>query len=204
MSEPFPRPPQVVAAVFEDLTRVAMLTGMLGGRNDDENDLVQGELDQYGDRDLLPRPWDPPTCPPSVRGPLWKWLDDVAAWLNGDYAWGTDRCVPTCWPAHPTWYTSSRSWPACAGRPARPSPRTRSRSGTLGAALVRRQDARPAWPERVPTRQAHPLARSNPLPGLRQRTSARRAAGDLRPRHHRWPAHRHLTTVPAGDNGAAS
>ena len=26
----------------------------------------------------LPRPWDPPSCPPTLRSKLWLWLDEVA------------------------------------------------------------------------------------------------------------------------------
>lgn len=98
IAEPFPQPPQVVVRVFEDLARVQVLTGSLGGR---DSAIIEAELEQFGDLDLLPRPWDPPTCPPGVRGPLWRWLDDVAAWVNRGYAWKIDRVIPPCWPQHP-------------------------------------------------------------------------------------------------------
>lgn len=97
ITEPFPRAPLEVIQMLDDLARAQMLTARLGGTDP----TVQAELDQFGDVDLLPRPWDPPTCPPAIRTVLWEWLDDVAAWLNGDYAWHVDRVLPPCWPAHP-------------------------------------------------------------------------------------------------------
>ena len=51
--------------------------------------------------DLLPRPWDPPTCPPTLLGELWVWLDEVVAWLNREYSWQPETMIPACWPAHP-------------------------------------------------------------------------------------------------------
>ncbi|MGB8385121.1 MAG: hypothetical protein WCG47_28425, partial [Dermatophilaceae bacterium] len=54
-----------------------------------------------GPINLLERPWDPPTCRPATRTHLWAWLDDVAAWINHEYAWGVDRLIPPCWPQHP-------------------------------------------------------------------------------------------------------
>ena len=49
----------------------------------------------------LPRPWDPPSCPPTLRSKLWLWLDEVAGWINHEYTWQFDRMIPGCWPAHP-------------------------------------------------------------------------------------------------------
>jgi hypothetical protein len=49
----------------------------------------------------LPRPWDPPSCPPTLRLRLWVWLDRVAGWINHEYTWQFDRMIPGCWPAHP-------------------------------------------------------------------------------------------------------
>ena len=48
----------------------------------------------------LPRPWDPPSCPPALRGQVWAWLDQVAGWINHEYIWMPDRFIPSCWPAH--------------------------------------------------------------------------------------------------------
>ena len=67
-------------------------------------------LAQYGTPDQkralgkpsgLPRPWDPPSCPPALRTAVWTWLDEVAGWINHEYVWVPDRFIPSCWPAHP-------------------------------------------------------------------------------------------------------
>ena len=49
----------------------------------------------------MPRPWDPPTCPPSLQESLWRWLDEVAAWINEEHTWRVDRLIPICWKEHP-------------------------------------------------------------------------------------------------------
>ena len=49
----------------------------------------------------LPRPWDPPSCPATLRSRVWVWLDRVSAWINHEYSWQFDRMIPSCWPAHP-------------------------------------------------------------------------------------------------------
>ncbi|WP_297776612.1 hypothetical protein [Mycobacterium sp.] len=49
----------------------------------------------------LPRPWDPPTCPATLQQQLWRWLDDVAAWINEEHTWRVDRLIPICWIQHP-------------------------------------------------------------------------------------------------------
>ena len=84
---PFPPPPPVVA---EALTALAIL------RSGDEDAIAD-----LGDTTDLPRPWDPTTCPPEVRDHLWHWLDDVATWINHEYAWRPAQMIPPCWPAHP-------------------------------------------------------------------------------------------------------
>ncbi len=56
---------------------------------------------ELGDIHDLPRPWDPASCPPLIRQQLWLWCDDVAAWLNRDYAWRPVNLIPACWPRHP-------------------------------------------------------------------------------------------------------
>jgi hypothetical protein len=84
----FPDPPPLVREAFTQL-----MTARVG--LDDQQGLV-------GDPDRLPRPWDPPTCPPTLRREVWTWLDDVAAWINREYAWQPERSsIPACWPAHP-------------------------------------------------------------------------------------------------------
>ena len=54
-----------------------------------------------GTLSALPRPWDPPSCPPALRAQVWAWLDQVAGWINHEYVWAPDRFIPSCWPAHP-------------------------------------------------------------------------------------------------------
>jgi len=98
ITQPFPRPPGLVASAFADLSRVQVLTDMLGGRGAED---AEAELEQFGDLDLLSRPWDPASCTPSVRAQLWPWLDDVVDWFNGEYGWKVERTIPGCWPAHP-------------------------------------------------------------------------------------------------------
>jgi hypothetical protein len=88
IATPFPEPPVLVLEAFRQLS-VARF-------GSDEQQA------QVGDPDRLPRPWDPPTCPPTLRRALWPWLDSVAAWVNHEYAWQPERStVPACWPAHP-------------------------------------------------------------------------------------------------------
>ncbi len=51
---------------------------------------------------LLPRPWDPPSCPdPMLRAELWVWLDQVVDWVNHEYVWDPATMIPPCWPLHP-------------------------------------------------------------------------------------------------------
>ena len=55
-----------------------------------------------GDPNLLPKPWDPPTCRnPQLRAELWTWLDAVVIWVNHEYVWDPDGTIPPCWPLHP-------------------------------------------------------------------------------------------------------
>ena len=52
--------------------------------------------------ELLPRPWDPPSChDPKLRADLWAWLDRVVAWINHEYVWDPATMIPPCWPLHP-------------------------------------------------------------------------------------------------------
>lgn len=50
---------------------------------------------------MLPRPWDPPSCPPELRQVIYVWLDDVAGWINEEHTWRVDRVIPMCWDLHP-------------------------------------------------------------------------------------------------------
>ena len=87
MTRPFPQPARLVAAAYRDLRTAAYGT--------DEERAALGRLE------ALDRPWDPPSCRPAVRQQVWAWLDEVAAWVNHEYAWNLERLIPPCWPAHP-------------------------------------------------------------------------------------------------------
>ncbi len=50
---------------------------------------------------MLPRPWDPPTCPSELRRLMYTWLDEVTAWINEEHTWRVDRVIPSCWVDHP-------------------------------------------------------------------------------------------------------
>lgn len=86
--EPFPDPPMLVTAAMDELQTAAMEPP------EDPDDIRR--LAE------LPRPWDPGTCEPVLRGAVWEWLDEVAAWINEQHLWNTTRPgIPPCWPAHP-------------------------------------------------------------------------------------------------------
>jgi len=87
VTRPFPHPGRLVQAAYRDL-----LTAQYG---------TEEERAALGRIEALDRPWDPPTCKPAVRQQVWQWLDQVAAWVNQEYAWSVDRLIPPCWPAHP-------------------------------------------------------------------------------------------------------
>jgi hypothetical protein len=57
---------------------------------------------EIGHPAVLPRPWEPATCPdPELRLQLWSWLEVVVVWLNREYTWDVATLVPACWPNHP-------------------------------------------------------------------------------------------------------
>ena len=86
-----------------------------------ELDLARSGTDEQkralGKLSMLPRPWDPPSCPPALRTQLWAWLDQVADWINGQYVWAPDRFIPSCWPAHPPIAREQAVIPALPSRP---------------------------------------------------------------------------------------
>lgn len=82
----FPTPPGSILLVLE---QVAILR-----RADPKEMAAAGDLSE------VPRPWDPPTCPAEIRETVWGWCDDVAAWLNREYAWRATQMIPPCWPRH--------------------------------------------------------------------------------------------------------
>lgn len=84
---PFPQPGRLVDRAYRVLDKAE------NGTPDEKRALKLGGA--------LERPWDPPSCPPALRGQVWAWLDEVAGWVNHEYSWGVDRLIPPCWPAHP-------------------------------------------------------------------------------------------------------
>lgn len=58
-------------------------------------------IEQLGDLEDLPRPWEPDTCSGPLLQQLWLWCDQVAAWINHEYVWRPAGMIPSCWPAHP-------------------------------------------------------------------------------------------------------
>ncbi len=67
-----------------------------------EQSATPSRADRAPDTVRMPgRPWDPAGCPAQLRGQLWPWLDDVAAWINHEYGWQTAHVIPSCWPRHP-------------------------------------------------------------------------------------------------------
>jgi hypothetical protein len=87
IARPFPEPPP---AVRDALTTLEILRG---GDPDRVEDL--------GDVDDLPRPWNPAACPAELRYEVWQWCDEVADWINHEYAWRPSLMIPSCWPRHP-------------------------------------------------------------------------------------------------------
>lgn len=50
---------------------------------------------------MLPRPWEPSSCPPELRRLVYTWLDQVVAWINEEHTWKVERVIPICWMEHP-------------------------------------------------------------------------------------------------------
>ena len=82
----FPAPGTLVAHAYSELD--------LARSGTDDQKRALGKLSG------LPRPWDPPSCPPALRRQVWAWLDEVAGWINHEYIWVPERFIPSCWPAH--------------------------------------------------------------------------------------------------------
>lgn len=87
IAAPFPAPSALIIGALDDLRLAA-----------ESPRTTRDELRAVAE---LPRPWDPPTCPPTLRQYLWRWLDDVVGWINREHAWRVDRLVPLCWMEHP-------------------------------------------------------------------------------------------------------
>lgn len=83
----FPEPPALVRHALNQLRVV---------RSGDADAIAE-----LGDLDDLAHPWEPAGCTAKLRQQLWLWCDDVAAWVNREYAWRTTHLIPDCWPRHP-------------------------------------------------------------------------------------------------------
>ncbi|QLQ11735.1 MAG: hypothetical protein HZY75_05265 [Nocardioidaceae bacterium] len=85
---PFPVPGRQVQLAYRELNLAVNGT--------------EEEKKQIGNPALLPRPWEPASCLESeLRLQVWRWLEDVVAWLNHEYSWDIAGAIPTCWPMHP-------------------------------------------------------------------------------------------------------
>ena len=87
LARPFPLPDREVAFHLGELQRLAAVDAP-----------TELELKRLA---ALPRPWDPPSCPPELRRLIYLWLDEVVAWINEDHSWRVDHVVPACWSEHP-------------------------------------------------------------------------------------------------------
>lgn len=84
----FPQPPSRVIEAFKRLRVLG--SGDLGA--------VVGLEKEPGH---VPRPWDPATCDDELRLDVWTWCDEVASWINREFAWRGFTGIPPCWPRHP-------------------------------------------------------------------------------------------------------
>lgn len=87
MAKPFPHPSNVISSILDELRLASVL----------KPESRQEQLEVS----MLPRPWDPASCPSDLRGLIYTWLDEVVAWINEDLTWRVDRVIPTCWTEHP-------------------------------------------------------------------------------------------------------
>ena len=87
LAEAFPAPPPALAALLDELRVAASIPA------ENEKDLRRLAL--------LPRPWDPATCPPELRQNIYVWLDGVVAWINEQHTWRVEKVIPLCWDLHP-------------------------------------------------------------------------------------------------------
>lgn len=134
-----------------------------------------GDLDAIAELDRepgrIPRPWDPASCDNELRYDLWTWCDDVATWINHEFAWRSAAIVPPCWPQHPH-LAHEIALLACL---------------RYAAGKSERPELLEEW-----TRNA--------LPDFAERTAARVGDG-CRTEHTDWPAapafHRHVETTIA-------
>lgn len=79
--QPFPQPALAVANALDRLDKARRTPGAI--------------------TDTLPQPWEPTTCPDTLRRHVWTWCDQVALWVNHEYVWRPTQLIPACWPRHP-------------------------------------------------------------------------------------------------------
>lgn len=167
MAAPFPTPPGVVARVLDELRLAAAAT--------DETDHESRRVA------MLPRPWDPASCPPELRRNVYGWLDEVVAWINEEQTWRTDRVIPICWDLHPHIVhelatVACLRWEATFAR-------------TPGLLEEWQRFALPALLARVADRIGDggcPPGRHQPSPGVGRSAIYRDAGESARRRRHRW------------------
>lgn len=87
MAAPFPTPSPVIVDALDQLR----LAAAEPPKSDKELRLVA----------MLPRPWDPASCPSELRSLIYTWFDAVVGWINEEHTWRLDRVVPICWSQHP-------------------------------------------------------------------------------------------------------
>lgn len=85
IAKAFPAPPPVIGAALDELRLAAV------SPPESEHELRRLAM--------LPRPWDPATCPPELRGLVYTWLD--VAWVDEEHTWRVDWAIPVCWMEHP-------------------------------------------------------------------------------------------------------
>lgn len=83
----FPMPPPIIQGMLREL--------QVAAQHPPESTEELRQLEE------MPRPWDPPTCPSETQRYLWRWLDQVALWINDEHTWRLDRIIPICWKEHP-------------------------------------------------------------------------------------------------------
>jgi hypothetical protein len=87
MISAFPTPPDA-------LVRVLGLLGAAERAEASKTPEGQSELNK------ILRPWALADCPDVLRGSIWRWCEEVADWINHDYAWQPTQLIPPCWPKH--------------------------------------------------------------------------------------------------------
>lgn len=83
----FPTPSPVLVASLDELRLAAAVPPTSGT--------------EHGRIAMLPRPWEPASCPHEMRRLIYIWLENVVAWINEEHTWRVDHLIPICWVKHP-------------------------------------------------------------------------------------------------------